>query len=96
MKSMEDCWNYENCKATLCPLAENVELCLWYPDENVCGRRDVPYWVRVQRRIVRLVGKCSEVGFFNVASLRNIKIVREGIRGCNPDSRVFRRRGSAV
>ncbi len=93
---IEKCWAAEDCKAPLCPLTGNVELCIWYPYEDICHRRAVPLWVKNQKRIVKVVGKSREVGFFNVARLRNMKVFRKGIKGLDPDSRVFRRRGSTV
>lgn len=80
--AMEKCWTFEGCKASLCPLSWNYERCIWYPDEDICRRRvGVPDWVRAQRKIVKVVGRCNEVGFFNVARLRKLKLIRKGIRG---------------
>lgn len=93
---MEKCPSFEGCEAPLCPLDENLELCLWYPDEDICCKRGAPCWVKNQRKIVKIVGRDNAVGFFDIARLRQLKIVRKGIRGKNPDGKVLRRRGSAV
>jgi len=73
----------EGCRAPLCPLTPTG---VWFADEPVCRSRKhgagVP-WVKVQRRIARLV---AAEGCFTVSDLEEVRKVRRGIHGRNPDA----------
>jgi len=80
-----DCPQFEmGCSAPLCPLDEDsIENRIWYPDEEVCHRRDTPDWVRKQKAIAKV--KAPSNKYFTAEMLEAIKQVRKGIGGINPD-----------
>lgn len=79
-----DCPNFNGCDAVLCPLDESsVRHGIWYADEPVCPRRDVPDWVRTQKRIAKLL--TGDDGYFTVPMLSAIKQARPGLKGLSPD-----------
>lgn len=78
-----DCPNFEGCSASLCPLAPNLKDLIWYPQEEICHRRNVPDWVRKQRAIVKV--RAPSDRYFTVDMLEALKQVRKGIEGINPD-----------
>lgn len=67
-----NCKNYDSCDAPLCPRDEqSVRDGCWFPDEAVCPmRRNVPDWVRTQRRLQNL---SWAVGYFTVRMLEAIR-----------------------
>ena len=79
---MENCPNAEKCSAPLCPL-DHPERYNWFPDEEICHKRDAPGWVRRQKAIVK--AKALPDKYFTVAMLQAISQVRRGIEGVNPD-----------
>lgn len=83
---IEECPSFSGCSAPLCPLADNLEHCVFYADEPICTSRKFRQpWVRIQRRIVRRTKGNADVGYFTAKMLRSIKAVSSGIRGINPD-----------
>jgi len=80
-----DCPKFENCSATVCPLADNLQHLIWYPDEDICKRRDFQTldWLRKQKAIVK--AKAPEDRYFTVEMLKAIKQIRKGIEGIGPD-----------
>jgi len=81
-----DCPRFEDCSATLCPLADNLQHLIWYPgDEDICKRRDFQalVWIKKQKAIVK--AKATEGRYFTVEMLEAIKQVRKGIEGISPD-----------
>ncbi len=83
---IEECPSFSGCSAPLCPLADNLEYCVWYADEPICPSIKFRQpWVRVQRRIARRT-KCNlDVGYFTAKMLGSIKSVSPGIKGISPD-----------
>lgn len=67
-----NCKNYDSCDVPLCP--RDNQSCrddCWFPDEPICPlRRNVPDWVRTQRKLSRLSG---DVGYFTVRMLEAIR-----------------------
>ena len=83
---IEDCPSFSGCSAPICPLADNVEYCVFYPDEPICTSTKFRQpWVRIQRRIARRT-KCNvNVGYFTVKMLESITAVTAAIKGINPE-----------
>jgi len=81
------CPRYEGCDAPLCPLADDLDLITWFPDEPVCPMRKYARlpWLKKQRRIQSL-GSTNAEGFFTVAMLETISKVRKGLVGAAPDN----------
>lgn len=55
MNKMESCPSFISCSAPLCPLDDDIDLRMWYDDEDVCisqiyGKHR---WIKKQRSIVR-------------------------------------------
>jgi hypothetical protein len=89
--NMEKCASFERCSAPLCPLDEGLTDAVWYPDEDVCNRRngDKPKWLRNQRKIKRLKPRYSD-SYFTLEMLSRIRRVTRQIVGINPDGRLAR------
>lgn len=85
--SEAQCPKYEGCDAPLCPLAPDLCNHVWYPGEAICPLRKYGSlsWIRRQRRIQALSDADAE-GFFTVAMLETISIVRKGLVGADPDN----------
>lgn len=87
MKTMKqiDCPRFEDCSAPLCPLAENLELSIWYSNEHLCSRKVFQNlgWIKRQKAIVKV--RAPEDRYFTVEMLEAIKQVRKGIDGISPD-----------
>jgi len=88
---IEQCSSFEDCSAPLCPLSGSLPDAVWYPDEEVCNRRDrnKPKWLRTQRKIKRLKPDYS-ASYFTLEMLSKIKRVTKQITGINPDGRLAR------
>lgn len=80
----KECQYYDDCSAPLCPLdPESLKHGIWYPDEEICQKRSVPDWVKVQRRIAK---KTSDVDkYFTFEMLARVYKVTQGIVGLDPD-----------
>jgi len=79
-----NCPHFElGCDAPLCPIHPSVVNSIWYPDEEVCKRRNAPDWVKKQRRTVK--AKSPPDRFFTIAMLEAVHQIRPGIEGLNPD-----------
>lgn len=83
---LTECSLFEECTAQLCPLEQDLEYHLWYPDEEVCRSRKFSglKWLKTQKKIAKL--KLSpDIGYFKVGMLELIGRVSRGIKGANPD-----------
>lgn len=86
---LESCGSFEECSAPLCPMQPDTwARACWYPDEQVCISLKFRslHWRKVQHRIQRKT-KNHDDGYFTVAMLSEIKQVKTGIKGANPDGR---------
>lgn len=83
---IQDCPSFTGCAAPLCPLADNLKHCIWYPDEAVCPSRlfRTP-WVVIQRRIARRAKDTAR--YFNVRMLESIRAVHPSTKGINPNEK---------
>ena len=83
---IEDCPSFPGCSAPLCPLADNLEYCVFYPDEPICtSTKFREPWVKIQRRIARRTKCNADVGYFTVKMLESITAVTAAIKGINPE-----------
>ena len=57
---MNECPSFESCNAGLCPLDSDLNLRVWYADEDICKGRagSGKRWIKKQRSIVRRQTKC--------------------------------------
>lgn len=78
--------HYLECEAPICRDYSTEDL-LWYPDEKVCQIKPYKNWQKIQMRIKRLFlkGKVNSDKYFSFKMLNNLKIVRQGIEGKNPN-----------
>jgi hypothetical protein len=79
---MMDCKYFDGCSAPLCPRDEGIADRSWFPDEDICRLKDVPGWVKRQRKVSR---KAAEGGYFTVAMLKHDCQIRKGMKGIDPD-----------
>lgn len=77
-----NCRYFERCGAPICPEADNLDLAVWCPGEDICKRNglDLP-WLIAQRKIARKLRACPEPGYFSVVMLSNVGAVKAGLRG---------------
>ena len=81
---MCDCRYFDGCSAPMCPKDNNVKQRTWFPDEDICSLKDVPEWVKRQRKIAKkAVG--FEAGYFTLAMLIRNCFIAKGIKGLDPD-----------
>lgn len=84
----EDCQNFETCSAPMCPLQEDTWNYAWFPkfDEEICKSQshNKLMWIYQQRRLNKL---CKE-GYFTLDMLKRPIVMRKGIRGLDPDSKL--------
>lgn len=92
------CGSYEDCDASLCPLSEELNDCIWYPDEEVCKSTKFTKlrWVKNQKRL-RKYGATASNGYFTKAMLEVMKRCSKMAKGVNPDSRkaIIQEKGGA-
>ena len=88
MKEKKKCRYYEGCEAQLCPMEPDAVTALhcWYPDEDICRKRkDVPDWVRQQRKVK---SKCKPENLLLYFTLEMLKVpfrVTSAVKGLDPD-----------
>lgn len=88
-----DCPRFDGCSAPICPISEDsMRNCAWFPDEDICPLRDVPSWVRRQRRIATAAGKDRDRGCFTAAMLSHPCVIGSAIKGLDPESEITARR----
>lgn len=84
------CHGYQGCTAPLCFMDKSLAQACWYPGEPVCKLRQVPKWVKKQRRIAKALGIAKDAdkgiedyGAFTVKMLEVIRAVSSKIKGIN-------------
>ena len=78
-----ECRYFETCSAPLCPLdPESLDHGLWYPDEQICKRDNMPGWVKRQRK---LKSRIKPGSYFTVPMLSHRCSLRGGTVGLDPD-----------
>ncbi len=85
LKTRPDCPKFENCSATLCPLADNLKHLIWYPDEDICKAKKFQTlpWLKKQKAIAR--SNAPNDRYFTIEMLEAITRVQKGIAGIDPD-----------
>lgn len=86
----KDCASFEGCEAVLCPLDSSFKVAVWYPGEEICPsiKYRKEHWRVIQRKIQKKNLARKVEGCFTVTALENIKNVRGGISGINPETRI--------
>lgn len=82
----EECPSFEKCEAPLCPLDDNVNDGIWYPDESICkawGMSMKYPWIRMQKKIARTTRDQSK--YYLLRMLKQNCIVGRGMVGLDPD-----------
>jgi hypothetical protein len=88
MYQRNKCRYYDECSAPLCPMLSDEEnrKGLWYPEEEICWRRkDLPDWVRQQRKVVKKVKKENMPYYFTLDMLMVPFRVTDSVRGLDSD-----------
>jgi len=87
------CPNFEGCSAPLCHIDKSLSQAVWYPGEPVCKLRQCPKWVKMQRRIAKVLGIPKDAdngqeayGAFSVQMLESAKRITPKIRGIDFES----------
>jgi hypothetical protein len=76
------CKYFDGCSAPLCPRDEGVADRTWFSDEDICRLRDVPEWVRRQRKVSR---RATPEGYFTMAMLNQGCRIAQGMKGIDPN-----------
>jgi len=81
----KECPSSATCGAPLCPLDENIEWRIWYPDEEICKARKFQQldWIKNQHKIRKKTRDMS--CYFGPEMLKRNCIIGRGIRGLDPD-----------
>jgi hypothetical protein len=84
----KECNYFEGCSAPICPMEpdETNGHYPWYPDEEICRKRkDVPVWIKQQRKIAKKA-KPDNHGFYFLLDMLRIPFrVTSSVKGLNPD-----------
>ena len=86
IKTPSGCPSYNGCEAPLCPLSEELDSCVWYPDEEVCMaiKFTKVHWIRTQKKL-RKYKISVDKGYFTKKMLDGMKYCTRKTRGINPD-----------
>ncbi len=88
IKNISECKHFEGCYATLCPLHEDLDSCVWYPDEEVCRLTKFKSWHWIKRqKSLRKHKATVDNGYFTRKMLDNMYACSARTKGENPDSR---------
>ena len=81
----EKCRYADRCSAPLCPLDDNIEKRIWYPDEPICVRRDFSHllFIQNQRKIAKKV--MDRDTFYTYDMLNRRMRITKTMEGLNPD-----------
>ena len=93
MISPEQCPGYQGCAAPLCFVDKSLAQACWYPGEPVCKLRQVPKWIKIQRRITKVLGIRKDAdngqeryGAFTVKMLEAVRRMTPQIRGIDTET----------
>ena len=85
--TINECIYFEGCSAPICPMEpdETNGHYLWYPDEEICRKRkDLPAWVRQQRKIAKKAKPENFGYYFNLEMLKIPFRVTSSVKGLDP------------
>ena len=68
--------HFDYCNAPICQEVDAPEA-IWYPGEDVCGKKPFEKFQMVQKKINKVGGR----GWFTKGSLEALKYVRNGVKG---------------
>lgn len=82
--NFEMCPKFETCSAPICPLDQDKKTYIWYPDEEICRRKDFAneQYIKTQKKLKK---KANVNTYFTYKMLNRNFIVRKNIKGLNPD-----------
>ena len=79
-----ECRYFDDCSAPMCPIDEGLENYTWFSDEDICILKDVPDWVKRQKKIAKkAVG--WKAGYFTLTMLQRDCVIGKAIKGIDPD-----------
>jgi hypothetical protein len=59
---------------------------IWYPDEEICKRRrNIPDWIRQQRKVAKKANDANIVTYFTIAMLKVPFRVTKKVSGLDPN-----------
>lgn len=88
MNLRSKCNHYEGCESPFCPMLSEEEnrKRVWYPHEKICRRRkDLPEWVRQQKKIAAKARRENHGFYFTLDMLMVPFRVSEGVTGLGSD-----------
>jgi len=88
MNQRNTCKNYDGCSAPLCPILsdEDNKNYIWYPDEEICTKkRNLPEWVKQQRKVVKKAHPDNFWFYFTMDMLKVKFRVTKSVKGLDPD-----------
>ena len=82
------CKYFESCSAQLCPMEpeETNNNYSWFPDEEICRKRkDLPVWVKQQRKIAKKVSSENLDYYFTLDMVKIPFRVTASVKGLDPN-----------
>lgn len=79
------CRYFDECSAPMCPMCESLEQAVWFADEEICRLREVPDWVKRQRKIAK-TGVTADAGCFTLPMLEQHCYTSNKIKGITPEA----------
>jgi hypothetical protein len=68
----------------MCPKDAGVVHTAWFPDEDICLLKDVPDWVKRQRKIAKT--GADPAGYFTLPMLEHHCVIGKAITGLDPNA----------
>jgi hypothetical protein len=87
-----DCIFSKHCEAPMCPnqTREENKKGIWFPDAPICKLKDVPDWVKQQRRIAYQIKARNAETYFELVMLETPFRVKSTVSGIVPDEDICR------
>jgi hypothetical protein len=81
-----NCIFSRECEAPMCPMQSREEnkKTVWFPEEPVCKLKDVPDWVKQQRKIAHHIKARNAETFFELVMLETPFRVKGSVKGITP------------
>lgn len=76
---IEKCPNFLTCSAPMCLFDPMLEICCWYPDDEICKRNFPPEWIKNQKKIKRKTKDMDN--YYNLRMLKQNCVIKKGIVG---------------
>lgn len=81
-EEIEKCTNV-TCGAPVCLLDPMKEVCIWFPDEEICKKNSPPNWVKNQKKIKKRTKDIDN--YYTFRMLNQNCIIAKGITGIIPE-----------